>query len=123
MERMLAFLCRTNGPALTTLRVGGSGLPLRGMLASYGVTGVHFNSGKWIHEYLIYYSLYISMGFPGGLDGKESICDARNLGLIPGLGRSPGEGRSLGEVLLEGKCHGQRSLVGYIVHGVIKSLA
>ena len=32
--------------------------------------------------------------FPGGLDGKESACNAEDLGLIPGLGRSPGEGDS-----------------------------
>ena len=32
------------------------------------------------------------MGFPGGSDNKESVCNARNLGLIPELGRSPGEG-------------------------------
>ena len=32
------------------------------------------------------------MGFPGGSDGKESACNAGDLGLIPGLGRSPGEG-------------------------------
>ena len=32
------------------------------------------------------------MGFPGGSDGKESACNARDRGLIPGLGRSPGEG-------------------------------
>ena len=25
--------------------------------------------------------------------GKESACNARNLGSIPGLGRSPGEGK------------------------------
>ena len=31
------------------------------------------------------------MGFPGGSDGKESTCNAGDLGLIPGLGRS-GEG-------------------------------
>ena len=31
------------------------------------------------------------MGFPGGSDGKDSTCNARDLGLIPGLGRSPGE--------------------------------
>ena len=31
-------------------------------------------------------------GFPGGADGKESACNARDLSLIPGLGRSPGEG-------------------------------
>ena len=31
-------------------------------------------------------------GFPGGLDGKESACNAGDPGSIPGLGRSPGEG-------------------------------
>ena len=30
--------------------------------------------------------------FPGGSDGKESACNAGDLGLIPGLGRSLGEG-------------------------------
>ena len=30
--------------------------------------------------------------FPGGSDGKESACNAGDLGLIPGLGRAPGEG-------------------------------
>ena len=32
------------------------------------------------------------MGFSGGLAGKESACNAGDLGSIPGLGRSPGEG-------------------------------
>ena len=32
------------------------------------------------------------MGFPGGSAGKESPCNAGDLGSIPGLGRSPGEG-------------------------------
>ena len=27
-----------------------------------------------------------------GSNGKESVCNAGELGLIPGLGRSPGEG-------------------------------
>ena len=30
-------------------------------------------------------------GFPGGSDGKESACNAEDLGSIPGLGRSPRE--------------------------------
>ena len=30
------------------------------------------------------------MGFPGSSDGKQSACNAGDLGLIPGLGRSPG---------------------------------
>ena len=34
----------------------------------------------------------MNQGFPGGSDGKESTCNAGDLGLIPGLGRSPGGG-------------------------------
>ena len=33
-------------------------------------------------------------GFPGGSDGKESACNAGDLGMIPGSGRSSGEGNS-----------------------------
>ena len=33
------------------------------------------------------------LGFPHGSVGKEFICNAGDLGLIPGLGRSPGEGK------------------------------
>ena len=32
-------------------------------------------------------------GLPWWLSGKESVCNAGDLGLIPGLGRAPGEGR------------------------------
>ena len=31
-------------------------------------------------------------GFPSGSEGKASVCNAGDPGLIPGLGRSPGEG-------------------------------
>ena len=31
-------------------------------------------------------------GFPGSLAGKESICNTRDPGSIPRLGRSPGKG-------------------------------
>ena len=31
-------------------------------------------------------------GLPDGSGGKESACEAGDLGLIPGSGRSPGEG-------------------------------
>ena len=41
-------------------------------------------------------SLYIEFthtkGFPGGSNSKESVCNARDMGLIPKSGRSPGEG-------------------------------
>ena len=32
------------------------------------------------------------LGFPCGSAGKESDCNVRDLGSVPGLGRSPGEG-------------------------------
>ena len=32
------------------------------------------------------------MSFPGSSAGKESACNAGDVGSIPGLGRSPGEG-------------------------------
>ena len=54
------------------------------------------------------------VGFPGGSDGKESSCNASDLGLIPGLGRAPGggHGNPLQYTCLENP-HGQRSLAGY----------
>ena len=54
------------------------------------------------------------MGFPGGLDGKESACNMGDLGLIPDLGRSPGggHGNPLHYSCLENS-HGQRSPAGY----------
>ena len=35
----------------------------------------------------------VFLGFPCGSAGKESACNARDLGSISGLGRSPGEGK------------------------------
>ena len=56
--------------------------------------------------------MYIS--FPDGSDGKESACNAGDLGLIPGLGRFSGGGHSnpLQYSCLE-KSHGRWSLVDY----------
>ena len=34
----------------------------------------------------------VFLGFPGGSDGKQSACNAGDLGSVPGSGRSPGEG-------------------------------
>ena len=57
---------------------------------------------------------YVAPSFPGGSDGKEFACNAKALGLIPGLGRSPGggHGNPLQYSCLENPC-GQRSQVGY----------
>ena len=38
------------------------------------------------------YYIMKNSGFPGGSDGKESACNAEDLGSIPGSGRFPGEG-------------------------------
>ena len=56
------------------------------------------------------------MGFPGDSAGKESTCNAGDLGSIPGLRRSPGEGK--GSPL---QYSGLENSMDYIVHGVVKS--
>ena len=58
----------------------------------------------------------VFLGFPGGSDGKESACNAGDLGSIPGLGRSPGEGK--GYPL---QYSGLENSMDCIVHGVTKS--
>ena len=56
------------------------------------------------------------LGFPGGSAGKESACNAGDLGSIPGLGRSPGEWK--GYPL---QYSGLENSMDCIVHGVAKS--
>ena len=58
----------------------------------------------------------VFLGFPCGSAGKESACNAGDLGLIPGLGRSPGEGK--GYPL---QYSGLENSMDYTVHGVAKS--
>ena len=62
------------------------------------------------------------MGYPGGSDGKESACNVRDLGSMPGSGKYPGEGHGnpLQFSCLE-HLHGQRSLVGYSPWGLKES--
>ena len=55
-------------------------------------------------------------GFPGDSAGKESTCNAGDLGLIPGLGRSPGEGN--GYPL---QYSGLENPMDHTVHGVANS--
>jgi len=55
-------------------------------------------------------------GFPCGSAGEESVCNARDLGSIPGLGRSPGEGK--GYPL---QYSGLENSMDCIVHEVTKS--
>ena len=62
----------------------------------------------------------VFMGFPGGSSGKESTCNAGDLGLIPGLGTSPGEGKGypLQYSCLEDPM--DRGTWRAMVHGVVK---
>ena len=63
---------------------------------------------------LLIFKYWVSQGFSGGSDSKESACSAGDLGSIPGLGRSPGEGNGYPfPVFFPGEFHGQRSLVDY----------
>ena len=55
-------------------------------------------------------------GFPCGSSGKESTCNAGDLGSIPGLRRSPGEGKGY---LLQ--YSGLENTMDCRVHGVAKS--
>ena len=49
----------------------------------------------------------VFLGFPGGSAGKESACNAGNLGSIPGLGRFPwGRERLPTPVFWPGEFHG-----------------
>ena len=63
------------------------------------------------------------MGFPGGLEGKASAHNARDLGSIPGSGRSPGEGNgnplpySCLENPMDGEACRLQSMVGYSLWG------
>ena len=67
--------------------------------------------GWMVTHHYIYIYIY---GFPGGSDSKVSVCNAGDLGSIPGSGRSPGEGKwQSTPALLLGKSHGWRSLIGY----------
>ena len=54
--------------------------------------------------------------FPGGSAGKESACNAGDLGSIPGLGRSPGEGMDYPL-----QYSGLENSMDCIVNGVAKS--
>ena len=52
---------------------------------------------------------------------KNLPANEGDLGSIPGSGRYPEEENGNPLQFLPGKFHGQRSLVGYILHGVAKS--
>ena len=69
-----------------------------------------------LYDMCVCMCIYIYMGFPCGSAGKESACNAGDLGSIPGLGRTPGEGN--GYPL---QYPGLENSMDCIVHGVTKS--
>ena len=58
------------------------------------------------------------------LSGKEHACQCRRhkrRRFDSSVGRFPEEGMATHSIFLPGESHGQRSLAGYLVHGVAKS--
>ena len=65
--------------------------------------------------------MYVCVGFPGGSVSKESVYNARDLSLIPGLERSPGggHGNPLQYSCLQNPM--DRGAWQAMIHGVTKS--
>ena len=73
---------------------------------SPGITSIITHSYKFIFlmirtfkiyslsNFQIYSTVFLTMDFPGGSDGKEYTCNVADPGLIPGSGRHPGEGNA-----------------------------
>ena len=72
-----------------------------------------------IYSLIVLFSVILKrrfLGFSGGSDSKESVCNAGDLGSIPGLGRCPGEGK--GHPL---QYSGLENSMDCIVHGITKN--
>ena len=69
-----------------------------------------------IYVSFFFFFFFTSTIFSCSLDGKESTCNAGDLGLIPGLGISPGEGK--GYPLQN---YGQEKSMDCMVHGIEES--
>ena len=58
-----------------------------------------------VHMYFFFLLFFSFFGLSCGSAGKESACNAGDLGLIPGLGRSPGEAKGY-PLQYSGELHG-----------------
>ena len=78
-----------------------------------GIFGKYFVSACFNFMFWIFIRRF---GFPCGSTGKESACNAGDLGLISGLGTFPREGKDYSF-----QCSGLENSMNCIVHGVSKS--
>ena len=97
------------------------------VVLTYGYQGKNGGVGVGVGWFgigidIIYTTIY-KMGFPCGSDGKESACNAGDLGLIPGSGRSPGggHGNPLQYLCLENPM--DRGAWQAVVYGITRSWA
>ena len=79
--------------------------------ALYSVPMIHMSVFVPVPCCFNYYSFVL--GFPGGSVVRHSPANARNVGLIPGLGRFPEENGNPLQYSFPGKFHGQGSMMGY----------
>ena len=87
------------------------------------MAGLGFKLSRIIISSAYYYLLLLlTMGFPGGSDGKESTCNAGDLSSIPVLGKSPGEGNGF-PLQYSGLENSMDRVWQTTVHGVAKSWA
>ena len=67
-----------------------------------------------------YIYIYVYIGFPGDSDGKESTCDAGDLGLRPGWEDPQEEGMATHSSILAWRIPRDRGAWRATVHGVTK---
>ena len=80
------------------------------------LSGSHHSPSQKSFSFLVSGFFVGHLGFPGGSAGKESACNAGDLGSIPGLGTSPGERNSYPL-----QYSGLENSMDCIAHGVAKS--
>ena len=62
------------------------------MLLFSNLFGAYSYQVERIPKLFFFFFCQLERDFPGGSGSKEYACNARNPGLIPGLGKSPGKG-------------------------------
>ena len=86
-----------------------------------GDLGLSPRLGRSPGEQIGYLPTPVFLGFPGGLDDKESACNVGDLGLSPRLGRSPGGGHGTHSCILAWRISMDRGAWQAAVHRVAKS--